>query len=50
MFIVVFMKADGTIKAEHLEAANAQAAADTIRDKYSGSTIREISKVMKGWK
>lgn len=50
MYIVVFMKEDGTIKAEHIEAANAQAAADAIRGKYNGATIREISKVMKGWK
>ena len=50
MFIVVFMKADGTIKAEHIEAKTAQAVADTIRDKYDDATIREISKVMKGWK
>lgn len=50
VFIVVFMKEDGAIKAEHIEAANAQAAADAIRVKYYGAKIREVSKVMKGWK
>lgn len=50
MFIVVFMTADGRIKAEHIKAANAQAAADAVREKYDGAAIREISKVVKGWK
>lgn len=49
MFIVVFMKEDGRIKAEHIEAANAQAAADAIREKYIGAIIREISKVDDAW-
>ena len=50
MFIVVYMTADGNIRTEYVAANNAQAAANEVRSYEEGIEIREIAKVMKGWK
>lgn len=50
MFIVVYMTADGNIRTEYVAANNAQAAANKVRSYEEGIEIREIAKVMKGWK